>query len=366
MRILSALKPKLAGAAVLSAALLLGAAAPSAWAQQVKAEAAGRNVGVFHPPRPPRPINAPPMPAPSVMAPPVRPIGGPARRPVAFTPPPIPRVQPIAMPPVFPPIRVIPGAIGAGGAQPISPAGPGAIAPLRFPPESRRLALAAPPVSNPLPPSFFQNPTLPLASHIAGIASPLPPPGSQVYCSPLSVMYNTGSICFNPNLYTIDPAFFPWGLWSPPPFINVPGFVSPFVPGLLIQYCPQCAAGSLQLFTEPTPFGEEGLHPLGLPPDLFSNPAFEVKPAPEPPVTAPTADIAVSGPPVALVLENGSTVLVSRYWLGQDWLLHFVTVTGERNAIPLNALNLKSTGAVNYARGVTFVLPAWPEPRARN
>jgi hypothetical protein len=260
------------------------------------------------------------------------------------------------------PKPVIGGPVRAGVVRSIQPAAPG-IVPLRVPPESRRLVVAPPPESKPAP---FSIPGSPQSPRIAGISSPLPPPGSQVYCSPTSVMYNMGSLCFNPQIETIDPAFFPWGLWSPPPFINVSGFVSPFVPGLLVRYCPQCAAGSLQLGIGPTPFGEAGLHPRGLPPDIFSNPAFEVTATPEPPVTAPAPETAVSGPPVILVLANGSTALVSRYWLGQDWLLHFITVTGERRAIPLNTLNLQSTGAVNYARGVTFVMPGWPEPRAKD
>lgn len=247
--------------------------------------------------------------------------------------------------------------------RPIRPVARG-IAPFRVPPESRRLVFAPPPARKSVT-------AVATASHrpsrVAGIPPPIPMPGSRIYCSPNSVLYNMGSVCFNPNLNTIDPAFFPWGLWSPPPFINVPGFISPFVPGLLIRYCPQCAAGSLKLATGPTPFGEEGLHPRGIPPRIVPRPPYEVTAPPNPPATAPAApERAFVGPPVTLVLRNGSMMLVSRYWLGQDWLLHFVTVTGERRAIPLNALNLESTGAVNYARGVTFVMPGWPEPRTKD
>jgi hypothetical protein len=246
-------------------------------------------------------------------------------------------------------------------------AAPGGTAPFRFPPESRRLA-TGPAGAQPAKPLLLPTTASSRLPAGAGVPPPLPPTGSKVYCSPTSAMYNTGSICFNPKLETIDPAFFPWGLWSPPPFINVPGlgFVSPFVPGLLIRYCPQCVDGSLRLSTGPTPFGAAGLSPRGLPPDVVPNPALEATTIPEPPSTAPAPDTGVSGPPVMLVLESGDMTLVSRYWLGQDWLLHFVTVTGEQRAIPLDALNLKSTGAVNYARGVTFVLPGWPEPRAKD
>jgi len=367
MRIPSALNCALAAAAILTAALLLGAGTTSAWGQQTKTDAAGRGRNVFHPPPPPRPIPIAPMPVAPAMAPPVQPIGDARVRPVPFTPPAIPRVKPIAISPASLPKPVIAGSMGAPGVRTIHSGAAGGVAPFRFPPESRRLA-TGPAGARPAKPLLLPTTASSRVSGGAGVPPPLPPPGSKVYCSPTSVMYNTGSICFNPSIETIDPAFFPWGLWSPPPFINVPGLglVSPFVPGLLIQYCPQCVDGSLRLSTGPTPFGAAGLNPRGLPPDVVPNHALEITTTPEPPSTAPASDTGGSGPPVMLVLENGSMTLVSRYWLGQDWLLHFVTVTGERRAIPLSALNLKSTGAVNYARGVTFVLPGWPEPRAKD
>jgi hypothetical protein len=191
----------------------------------------------------------------------------------------------------------------------------------------------------------------------------IPPlvPGAKLYCSPWSVLYNTGSICFNPDIETINPDFYPWGLFSPPPFVNAPGFVAPIPPGLLIRYCPKCAEESAGLLPGPTPFDRWRQTTSGRIAGITSYPRFaaSAKPAPPAPVAGP------SGPPVLLVLASGTTEMVSRYWLGQDWLLHFITINGSRQAIPLGRLNLKATGAANYERGVTFVIPAWPDPRPK-
>ncbi len=177
------------------------------------------------------------------------------------------------------------------------------------------------------------------------------PPGAKLYCSPLSVLYNTGSVCFNPDLETIDPDFLPWSLYAPPLFLNVRGFVAPYPLGLWIRYCPDCAfkatQGHLPVFA-----------PAGLP--APATPAIQpAQPREAPPRILPAR------PAIELVLTDGSTVFASRYWLGEDWLLHFVTLDGLRQAIPLGKLNLQATGSANYERGVTFWIPGWPEPKSK-
>jgi hypothetical protein len=162
------------------------------------------------------------------------------------------------------------------------------------------------------------------------------------YCTPLSIVYNTGSICFNPDLFTIDPAFRPWGNYVPPPRIggsSLPDF-SPYSPALLLQYCPTCTLKNAGYKSA------RGLPVTESSPPSLANP-ISAKP---------------SGPAVILVLGDGTAALVSRYWLGGDWLLHFVTVTGLQEAVPLNQLDLKATGKANFLRGVVFSLPGWPNP----
>jgi hypothetical protein len=224
-------------------------------------------------------------------------------------------------------------------------------------------------VNPPFTPRVTALPTprlLPQLPKIAGLP-PQEQPTGPLYCSPSSVLYNTGSICFNPQLFTITPAFYPWGLFAPPPFLNVPGFVGPFVPGDFLLYCPYCAYASAGLYPWPSPFqlwlrttsGAGSMYGPWPPND------FAIFARRSPPPTHPLP-VQPSAPGVILVLKDGTRQLVSRYWLGQDWLLHYVTVTGVREAISLDQLNLSATGAANYERGVTFVLPGWPEPPAKH
>ncbi len=187
----------------------------------------------------------------------------------------------------------------------------------------------------------------------------------HLYCSPDSVLFNTGSICFDPNNETINPAFYPWGLYAPPPFVNEPSFVPEFVPGLLVQFTPEWMKWNAGLFPPESPFDRWKRLTAGGLPGLLTNPSsFRVEAAPLQPPPFPAATPA--GPPVALVAMSGATVLATRYWLGRDWMLHYISVTGQRGAIPLDELNLNATGKMNYARGVVFVLPGWPTPRSNH
>jgi hypothetical protein len=288
-----------------------------------------------------------------VKAPAIHPSTIPGVRPIGFTPIPTPGVRPIAFAPAPMPGPIV----GAPSVRPIGFPAPSAGGRFPIPPASGRLLPAAPPERTPAA-TLFDEPAL---SHAGTGSLAALPPGAKLYCSPTSVLYNTGSICFNPDLFTINPAFYPWGLWSGPAYVNAPGFTPLFEPGLLIRYCAQCAflAGS-------APWGATRLFAPGLPANPWWNSEFHETATRELPFATGAHEAERLGPPVILALRNGSDVLVSRYWLGQDWLLHYVTVNGNRGAIPLGELNLKSTGARNYARGVTFVLPGWPAPRARN
>ncbi len=177
-------------------------------------------------------------------------------------------------------------------------------------------------------------------------------------------MFNTGSICFNPDTETIDPSFYPWGLYAPPPFINKPGFVAEFRPSLLVQLTPQWTNPNAGLFPPESPYDRWRRLTAGGLPFPESQPSFHVAATPTP-VSASQA-VKPVGPPVALVDVSGATVLVTRYWLGRDWMLHYISVTGQRGTIPIEELNFKATGAANYARGVVFVIPGWPEPQANH
>lgn len=385
MKNFSAPRLAIAGGLAFALSLLLVICPSPAWAQQPQVHTPG-TVGAKRPPPPPPPVRV--VPVPPVMTRPAPGVGQAPVPPVRYGRPPLRRgapgtVRPIARPPATPtvpplsvrslgaPPRVIYGGKLPGARGYMPPTGVGR---LRLPPPTPRLLLSPPPTPR------LANP--PITSHVTALPTPrllprlpkiagLPPqekPTGPLYCSPSSVLYNTGSICFNPQLFTINPAFYPWGLYAPPPFLNAPGFVGPFVPGDFIRYCPYCAYASAGLYPWPSPFqlwqrntsGAGGLSSPWLP----NNFAVFAKPSPPPPPTH-LLPAQPSGPAVILVLKNGTRQVVSRYWLGQDWLLHYVTLSGQRKAVPLDQLNLRGTGAANYERGVTFVLPGWPEPPAK-
>lgn len=286
---------------------------PSAAAQaaaRAKRPASGmppiRFIRPVRPIQPPaQPVFRPPVaPAPTVLP---RPVNAPAVRPIGVQP-----IQPLkripTAPPLMPrPLGVTPIRIG----QPL----PGSV-PIR----------AIGQVRGPMPLSVLPRP-------IAGI---------KPYCTPLSIIYNTGAICFDPNLFTIDPAYESWGRYAIPPLAGPSGGLtySPYPPGYLLQYCPTCAVHNSGL----------GLA-RGLPSPRASTPLAN-KPVP----------VQVSRTPVILVLKNGTRPVVSRYWLGKDWMLHYVTVTGLQVTVPFDQLDLNATGTVNYQRGVVFSIPGWPNP----
>lgn len=253
----------------------------------------------------------------------------PFRRPVGSVARPVP-----LPPPVLP--RPIPPAVRPSGVEPMRPSA--------WPRTPRSLVpqpLGSTPlrIGQPLPrPIPIRRPRAPLAPTVLPNRAPF----VARYCSPLSVLYNTGSICFNPDIFTINPALLPWGLYVPPPLVDATGELrySPFPPAPLLQYCPECALKNAGTGAA-----------RGLPRTESAAPS-----------SAASVFVAPSESPYILVLKNGERPLISRYWLGRDWMLHFVTVGGQKEAISLNQLNLNATGTVNFQRGVVFTLPGWPNP----
>lgn len=257
--------------------------------------------------------------------------------------------------PIFaPPGRAIPPVPVSPSVRPLPVISP-PVRPAYLPPiqPSRGMRIPAPLVPRPaglsllnrgqtLPPPIPVVPPIPQRPPVFPAFLPNPMSVGKPYCSPLSVIYNTGSICFNPNLFTIDPSFEPWGRYVAPPLIGAAGqpSFSPYSPALLLKYCPTCALKNAGL-------GQA----RGLPIPHSSAPSL----------TSPIS-VTPSGPPVILVLKSGARPLVSRYWLGRDWLIHFITVTGREEAISPGQLNLGATGTVNFERGVVFSLPGWPNP----
>ena len=83
--------------------------------------------------------------------------------------------------------------------------------------------------------------------------------------------------------------------------------------------------------------------------------------------TLPAEDLTASGGAsaqlrndVLLYLEDGSVFAVASYTVS-DGELHYLTVYGEKNDIPVDLLDLKKTIEANAARGVAFTLtPANP------
>lgn len=296
-------------------------------AQQRPDQAAAQPVWPIRPvrPFPPlRPVRAP--------APPATPI---LPRPVVL-PAPVVLPQPVVLPRpiVAPPVRPI-------GIRPISPFGPAA-GPSSLIPRPLGVSPVGAGLSAPVPVAVPVSPAFRLRRPVTGPVLPRPIAGIPAYCSPLSIIYNTGSICFDPDLFTLNPAFEPWGLFVIPPLAGPSGQLvySPYPPALLLQSCPTCSLINAGM----------GLA-RGLPNLQSSTPSL-AKPVPA----------QISNPPVILVLKNGTQPLVIRYWLGSDWLVHFITVTGQQEAVPFDQLNLDSTGEANYARGVVFSIPGWPNP----
>ncbi len=56
-----------------------------------------------------------------------------------------------------------------------------------------------------------------------------------------------------------------------------------------------------------------------------------------------------------LVFTDGSTYEVVDYWL-DDGHLHYLTVDGTENSVPLERIDLYATVKANWQRGVEFTL----------
>jgi len=72
-----------------------------------------------------------------------------------------------------------------------------------------------------------------------------------------------------------------------------------------------------------------------------------------------TQDWDLSTDVYVLVLRNGTTHVVTNYWVA-DGYLEYVSPDGVRSHIPLPALDLEGTVERNEGRGVPFVLRAAP------
>lgn len=69
------------------------------------------------------------------------------------------------------------------------------------------------------------------------------------------------------------------------------------------------------------------------------------------------------GQPVTLVFTDGTTTEAVRYWLGDDWMVHFELPGGQMRTVPLDRLDLLATMSVNLRQGIRFFLPPIPQPR---
>lgn len=267
--------------------------------------------------------------------------------PVRFHPPvrPMqPPAQPVLRPPTAPAPTVLPRPVNTPAVRPIriQPIQPLTRMPTSAPLMPRPLGVTPLKLGQPLPAYIPIHPERQVRGPTPLPLLPHPIAGIKPYCTPLSIIYNTGAICFDPNLFTIDPGFEPWGKYAIPPLAGPSGklIYSPYPPAYLLQYCPTCALQNSGLGVA------RGL------------PSRQTTAGPQ----RKSTPVLVIHPPIILVLKDGSRPVVSRYWLGKDWMLHYVTVTGLQVTVPFDQLDLNATGDVNYARGVVFSVPGWPNP----
>lgn len=75
------------------------------------------------------------------------------------------------------------------------------------------------------------------------------------------------------------------------------------------------------------------------------------------PATVSGTKLPAATQPVSLVFTDGSTVQATQYWLA-DGKLHYVTVAGQSQAIPLGQFDIQATMKANQRNGVRFLPPA--------
>lgn len=345
--------------ALAAAALFL--AAPGASAQQAKPVPIGQQIARPITPVPIRPLTVAPRPFTPVPIP---------KGPVSLAPTPL-RVAPIH---VAPPVRVMPE-IGVSP-MPMQLEPPVPAFRLRPKPESVRvlepLGILASPMG-PIP--------IPLI-RAYGLPSPHSPQPNVVAprdCDPMSELLGTGNLCIAPYVFGLFSADgFGWNrAWLALQAAETYGAFGSVWPSLTVPLCTFCnepiaGPSGPAIPVDPgfvanlvTPLGKSRLLAEGIVPGLTPYPERTPQSPAELLRTSKTfSPSGTYGSQFLFVLQNGTTDLVAKYWLGEDWLLHYVTVSGERKAIPVQQLNIDTTARVNYARGVVFWLPAWPEPTA--
>lgn len=103
-----------------------------------------------------------------------------------------------------------------------------------------------------------------------------------------------------------------------------------------------------------------GEMPEGIAPELPSESATEAENSSEPATSAylPKYE-ALDKRFFVLVLNNGTTHIVTNYWL-EDGYIEYISQDGSQSHIPVEALNLQDTVAENASRGLPFVLRSAP------
>jgi hypothetical protein len=191
----------------------------------------------------------------------------------------------------------------------------------------------------------------------------------------MSAMLSTGAVCIGPYIFSLETAGSPSFAWTPPPFLAAAtyGAFGSLWPSLTVPLCPLCTGpvsgpAGPAIPVDPvllrnflSPIETSRLISRGILPGLAP---FEASSRFEPPLAPPSAATIVrpSHSPVLFLLRDGTIDLVSRYRLEEDWLLHYVTVSGQQKAISIQQLDLDATASANFARGVPFSLPGWPAP----
>jgi len=66
--------------------------------------------------------------------------------------------------------------------------------------------------------------------------------------------------------------------------------------------------------------------------------------------------------PVVIYFKDGSSVLPSDYWMGDNTF--YYVLGGEQNSVPLSRVDLPHTNDVNHRNGATFWLKSAPDDSA--
>jgi hypothetical protein len=181
------------------------------------------------------------------------------------------------------------------------------------------------------------------------------------------------------------PGFFCGGLYSPA-FVGSFGLYQPACafcgPGLFDPYAFGWNDSFLDAFTLTSQFPTADTNTVssgsfsgavtGTPTGLIAATPSEssISPGSSPGVLSapPLNDAAFStsqpteGKTLTLVFANGSKVKATRYWLGGDGELHYVTASGGQEAVPVGQFDMSATMKANHEDGVQLIAP--PSPQA--